>query len=145
MGSVELNVSIIKGIGIEIGQVSDGEFIAPYITLKNLSGIDASIGVGVTKLTPLDGNTLNIEDIGGNGGEFSLGAFMFSYSFGSDNYLDAGGSLDPTKYTTRGGSIGLGLDIGRTDANTKTFVGPRRRVDDKSMNERTIILRSRGL
>lgn len=55
------------------------------------------------------------------GSEISIGALLYSYTFGGDGYLININSLNPLLFRSSSHSLGIGQDISRTDTSTYTW------------------------
>jgi len=119
--SVGMNVALGVGLGIEYGGIEDGENSMAFLSVKYLEGFDISVYAAGAEIVPITPNGIQASDMQGPGGEISLGAGVYSYTFGSDNNLTSGNSLNPELYRVKSHSIGIGLDASRTDASTYTW------------------------
>ena len=120
--SFGLHLSIGRGFGVEYGGIEDGENSMAFLTLKSLHGFDASVFAEVSRISSITGNRISPKDTAGPGSEISMGLFAYSYTGGGDNYLTGSNSLNPDLYRVNSHSLGIGLDIARTDASTYTWV-----------------------
>ncbi len=121
VASIGINLSLGIGLGIEYGGIEDGENSRAFLTVKYLQGIDISGYFEGGTISSISNERINAKAIQGPGSEVSLGALLYSYTFGGDGYLTNQNSLNPLLFRSRTHSLGIGIDVSRTDASTYTW------------------------
>ena len=120
------------GFSITIGQITDGENIAPFITFGTLSsGFNYSLGIGAFKLSSLSSNGVTLKSFNGIGGEEGIGLSFYGHSWFSDQFSPSG-YTHGYSYSGQSGQLTLGLDLGWTNMQTHTFIGSPRKYHENT-------------
>jgi hypothetical protein len=121
IASIGFNFSLIFGVGIEFGGIEDGKNSSAFLTVKYLEGIDISGYIEGGTVSSITNERVNAKNLQGPGSEISIGVLLYSYTFGGDGYLTNRNSLNPLLFRSSSHSLGIGLDVSRTDASTYTW------------------------
>ena len=131
-----LNWTIGGGISLSFGYVKDSYGDSSfYYTVGGTLGIGAGLSLDFMPITTTDPNRLfKVSDFEGYGNSYEVGLGAISGSYGGTTETkikNASGHFNPNKwgvnkknqegaYTTKGGSYGIGLDVGAVWSRSKT-------------------------
>ncbi|WP_209332876.1 hypothetical protein [Lunatimonas salinarum] len=104
--SIGFNFSLGFGLGIEYGGIEDGTNTRAFFTVKYLQGIDISGYIEAGMIRSISSERINANALQGPGSKISIGALLYSYTFGGDGFLTNQNSLNPLLFRSSSHSVG---------------------------------------